>query len=66
MKNNCYYEFGLEYTVKDAPPKPNSILRFQRKHPGYSNHGVTETKVSFSYAYDIYASFKRFVQTQNE
>ena len=47
LENVCYYDFFSEYTVQKLPPKPNSILRFQKKHPGYKNRGVTETKVSF-------------------
>ena len=46
LKNTCYYECFSEYTVQNLPPKPNSILRFQKNHPGCNNCGVTETKVS--------------------
>ena len=47
LDNTFYYEFVSECTVQNLPPKPNSILRFQKNHPGYNNRGVTEKKVSF-------------------
>ena len=42
LDNVCYYEFVEKYEVIDLLSKTNSILRFQRNHPGYHTRGVKE------------------------
>ena len=38
----CYYEFIEKYKVQNLPPNPDTILRFQRNHPGYDMRGVKQ------------------------